>query len=66
MIIIELYTDDDKLLETAEFPSVPRDGEHIAILSDDYFKYYSVVKVWYRRDQSSITYVACVQVSLID
>jgi hypothetical protein len=66
IITVEIYNTDDKLLETAEFPSVPRSGEHIAMLTDDYFKYFHVIKTWYRREEPSLSYVACIEVELDD
>jgi hypothetical protein len=62
MINVEIYSTDDKLLEAAGFPAVPRKGEHIAMLIDDYFRYFHVIKTWYRREEPSMNYVACIEV----
>lgn len=66
MIIVEIYSADNKLIEAAEFPAVPRNGEHIAMLIDNYFRYFHVVKAWYRREEPSMSYVACIEVKSDD
>lgn len=66
MINIEIYNTDEKLIEIGNFPAVPRTGEHIAMLTDNYFKYFHVIKAWYRREEPSMRYVACIEVELDD
>lgn len=66
MITVEIYTDEDKLLRRATFPAMIRVGEYISIFEDDYFKYYSVKKIWYRLESGSNDGVPCAEVLLDD
>jgi|JI6StandDraft_1071083.scaffolds.fasta_scaffold464870_2 hypothetical protein len=66
MITVEIFNIDDNIMEISYFPAVPRVGDHIAILKDNYYKYFHVIKIWYRREDPSLNYVACVQVKFDD
>jgi hypothetical protein len=51
---------------TAEFEFLPRVGEYLSKLTDDYFEYYNVVEVWHRQDTAAERFKACLRVQRDD
>ncbi|MCW3849051.1 hypothetical protein OF829_17570 [Sphingomonas sp. LB-2] len=68
MIEIEVFegADDRKLLMVGTFACLPRAGEYLAVEVEGYFRYFDVVEVWHRKDESADAFRPCIRVKLDD
>lgn len=66
MITIEIYQNEEEHLITMDFPAMIRIGEQLSILKDEYYKYYTVKKIWYRIQEDIKECMPCAEVVIDD